>query len=516
MSSLPELAQAIAARGTPRVFGVPGSGASLTLIDALEKQGVPFVTTYFEGSAAIMAGVTGRLSGRAGVAVAIKGPGLANMVPGLAACRFECLPVVAMAEAYSLESPLGQAHKRLDHGALVSAVTKGSRYLAEDGPGFDDMAAWAEAEVPAPVLLNLGSPPENWEDGVPELPDGGETSRGLMRLLSRSVRPLVIVGTLAERLGWEHRLVRLRIPVLTTAAAKGVLDETLAHAAGVYTGAGGPLAPEGDLIAAADLVVAIGVRAAEVLKAAPFPCPSVAVLGVDERATRDAFRHQEICGSAAGDEVLAVLEGKAWGVEQAGALVGALRDRLLTGPFSPARVFAALEQRFDGVARLVLDTGLFCTIGEHVWRCRRPDWFVSSGQGRYMGVGVPMAVGAALHDGRVPTVLAVGDGGLPPLMAELRLAVTHRLPLLVVLMSDGGLGTIRTRAIAEGLTQTPLISAAPGWVDAMEGMDLPSRRVESGDRLEQALAEFDPTAGPAFVEAAFAPEMYQEMVRGLR
>src|SRR5262245_60455595 len=128
MSDLERLVEDIIAAGVSRAFGVPGSGATLTVIDQLERRHVPFQLVHFESSAAIMAATAARLGGRVGAAVSIKGPGLANMVPGLAFCQFESLPVVALAEAYGPDAPVARAHKRMDQKALVSAVAKGSRY----------------------------------------------------------------------------------------------------------------------------------------------------------------------------------------------------------------------------------------------------------------------------------------------------------------------------------------------------------------------------------------------------
>ena len=85
MKHLEILARQIAAQHVSHIFGIPGSGPSLFLLDALEKQGARFHLTHFEGSAALMAGALGKLSGRSGVAVSIKGPGLTNMLPGPAA-----------------------------------------------------------------------------------------------------------------------------------------------------------------------------------------------------------------------------------------------------------------------------------------------------------------------------------------------------------------------------------------------------------------------------------------------
>src|SRR5262245_42126734 len=111
MSRFEALAQDIAAHSTDPVFGVPGSGATLALLDRLEAMGREFVLTHFEGAAAIMAGTVGRQSGRAGVALSIKGPGVTNMMPGLAVSFFESFPVVAVVEAYGPAAAAAKAHK---------------------------------------------------------------------------------------------------------------------------------------------------------------------------------------------------------------------------------------------------------------------------------------------------------------------------------------------------------------------------------------------------------------------
>ena len=76
------VARDVVESGTGLVLGVPGSGARLDLIDELTKFGTRFVTTHSEASAAIMAGTVGRLSGCAGTSFSIRGPGLANTLPG--------------------------------------------------------------------------------------------------------------------------------------------------------------------------------------------------------------------------------------------------------------------------------------------------------------------------------------------------------------------------------------------------------------------------------------------------
>ena len=89
-----------------------------------------------------------------------------------------------------------------------------------------------------------------------------------------------------------------------------------------------------------------------------------------------------------------------------------------------------MAKHFNGEARLVLDTGNFCTIGEHVWQVKRPSLYVASAQGRYMGVGIPLGIGAALYDPKVPTIVFTGDGGIGMFVSEMKLAVQNKLPLI--------------------------------------------------------------------------------------
>jgi acetolactate synthase-1/2/3 large subunit len=164
----------------------------------------------------------------------------------------------------------------------------------------------------------------------------------------------------------------------------------------------------------------------------------------------------------------------------------------------------------------VLDTGYFCTVGEHVWQAPEAGLCLGSGQGRYMGIGLPMAIAAAQQDGREPTILAVGDGGIGMFVGELRAAVERRLPLLVMLLSDGGFGSVRTRAVKDGLTQRPLLMGQPSWLRVMEGMGLTAAVAEDETGVADAAAKWDPASGPAFIEVRFDPASYQEMVVGVR
>jgi len=512
MSDIGKLAADMAARGVASVFGITGSGATLTLLDELEKVGVRAVRTHFEGSAALMAGTVGRLSGRAGVAYGIKGPGFANLVPGLAASFLDAYPMVAVVEAYAPGSTADKAHKRLDHASLAQAVTKGGRFLSPDGPGFDALAGWAESEVPGPVLLELGGkvPPQA---PVPVGAAAAPVSEPLMALVARARRPVVIAGTLAVRKGWGEALSRLGLPVFSSAAAKGVLDETAPMAAGVYTGVGLELTPESRLLPQADLVVGLGLRPNEMLATKPFPCAAV---NIDPVAVpgAEAFAFAATATELPAD-LWQALAQHSWGLDQLQDTLASLQRTLQHG-FLPGRAFASIAQTLGRSVRLVMDTGYFCTIGEHAWSAPRADLCLFSGQGRYMGTAVPMALGAAIHDPATPVVAVAGDGGIGMYLGEMRLAVERRLPVLLVLMTDGRFGSISTRAIKDGLTRAPLEIGNPSWMPIMQGFGLPCWRANNLDELHAALGSWNPGGGPGYLEIAFDAEPYERMCNKIR
>ena len=192
------------------------------------------------------------------------------------------------------------------------------------------------------------------------------------------------------------------------------------------------------------------------------------------------------------------------------------RKTLLGAPFLPAHCFDAVTDRFGTDMRLVLDTGHFCTIGEHLGVVAAPDRYLSSAMGRSMGAALPLAVGGAIHDAGLPTVLAIGDGGIGRFFAELRIAVARKLPLLVLLMRDGAFGSIRSAAHAKGLTEAPLVMGAASWRGAGDGIGMWTAEAGDEQALGDALAGWMPADGPGLIEIGFPADLYRDMTAGLR
>src|SRR5713101_2929217 len=118
-------------QGVTHVFGVPGAKID-AVFNALVDSKIETVVCRHEQNAAFIAGGIGRMTGKAGVAIATSGPGVSNLTTALATANTEGDPVVAFGGAVALSDRLKKIHQTMDSVSLCRPVTK---YSAEvDSP----------------------------------------------------------------------------------------------------------------------------------------------------------------------------------------------------------------------------------------------------------------------------------------------------------------------------------------------------------------------------------------------
>jgi acetolactate synthase I/II/III large subunit len=519
---LKNLSREIVGAGVRHIFGIPGSGNSLKLLDNLQGYGIDIQITHFEGSGAIIAASCGLVSNSLGVVLAIKGPGVANLVPGLAVCSFEDIPLIAISEAPGPTAHKSTVHKRLNHQSLTREVTKGSLRLdSASGEGFLQASAIAREETPGPVLLELVDNPDNadvFKSRVKEVESQADRPTSLDRLLAeikKSRKPIIIAGSPAYRAACGVSLGRLRIPIFTTLAAKGLVDELDDYSAGVYTGAGGENAPETRVLAQTDLVIGIGLRGKELLKFSPFGCPAV---NLDFSRAKPTEGHEFVVnvGIESVEEVFYELTSKEWGAELVADSISKLRSQLLSVGFLPATVLEVVSKQLSGACQLVVDTGLFCTVAEHIWQSRKYGEFLCSSNGRYMGTAVPMAIGASIGAPHQPTVLVTGDGGIGMYFAEFRIAIERALPVLVLFFSDGGFGSIGSVAEKQQIDASIVRINNPSWAASLRSLGMDGVIASCLEHVSDGLNSWDKSGGPIFIECRFDPDQYRCMVDKIR
>lgn len=522
-----QLADSLVKNGVKYAFGLAGGGMSLQLITALESKGVKFFPVAHEASAALMAGACCYDGKTRAVAITIKGPGFANLIPGILSNFYEDRPAITISEAYSPNTPSFKKHKRLDHKIIYPEILKD--FMAADGEigSVEKLIKKAEQEIPGPVHIDLygeaaeSSFAEASDDKqnveIKELQKEGDLDE-VLNLIKKYNRPVVVLGSMVLRrlknIKWEE----VGVPVVTTAAAKGAIDENSSFAGGIITGEVKELSPEEAIIKQADVVVSFGLRNTEVVSAnkydAPFINIDISNFGLSEGFSPDIeyFAGDSIEEDAI--KVISLLKEKKWGEDVVSARNRALEEDLFQNPWLPASIFKKIQDKFND-AVLVLDTGLFCIIGETVWKAKTPENFIGSSVGRFMGTGIPTAIGFAIATQKT-TICVAGDGGIRPYLSEIKLAVEKKLPILFVLMSDDGYGTISIGGIKKELSENAYKINNSSWHEAVEKMGCASQRIENKEDLEKSLNDWQFQEGPMFLEMHFEPDEYREMVKNIR
>src|SRR6202046_3386154 len=110
-------------QGVKWVFGVPGAKID-KVFNTLVDSSIQTVVCRHEQNAAFIAGGIGRMTGKAGVAIATSGPGVSNLTTGLATANTEGDPIVALGGAAAVAEALKQIHQTMDAVSILSPVTK--------------------------------------------------------------------------------------------------------------------------------------------------------------------------------------------------------------------------------------------------------------------------------------------------------------------------------------------------------------------------------------------------------
>jgi acetolactate synthase-1/2/3 large subunit len=514
------LAKQLAQAGVQRAFGVTGSGASLALIQALARQNIPYHAAQHEASAALMAGACGFDGQLRAASITIKGPGFANAAPALLANLYEQRAMVSISEAYGPETPIWRRHKRLDHAALCETVAKAyCPTVATDK--IADILALSSANPPGPVHLDLwaGSEMPAQIHVATQHPKSNGAFEDLLQRIQAASRPAIALGAgIRQHPALLKMLQDLRIPVVTTAAAKGCFDETLPHSAGIITGETGTYAPETTILPQADLVIGLCLSNEEVVAPGAFPAPLV-MLDNGWAEPRNGFGAEIAVGRTNLDDIVVpladALTAKDWGADLITKTRADRDDFLKQAGWQPALALGVLHKTLPDQTVLIPDTGFHCTMAETLWPARCGSGFLGSSRARYMGIAIPTAIGRALSDPDSPVLCVFGDGGFTPHAFEIALAVQHNLPILFAYFSDGGYGSVAGGASDPEIDGATRFDTNRRW-NMVKTLGCTAHRVTDADALTAAVADWTPDQGPRFVQCNFDPAGYARQAKEMR
>ena len=121
------------AEQVPVVFGYPG-GAVLSLYDALYRMKFPHILTGHEQGAVHAADGYARATGQVGVCFATSGPGVCNMVTGIATANMDSIPLVVISGQVATPLIGRDSFQEADISGITTPITK-HNYLVEESPG---------------------------------------------------------------------------------------------------------------------------------------------------------------------------------------------------------------------------------------------------------------------------------------------------------------------------------------------------------------------------------------------
>ncbi|OGK91715.1 MAG: hypothetical protein A2X51_04155 [Candidatus Rokubacteria bacterium GWC2_70_24] len=534
--------QALRGAGVPRLFGVPGGGSNLDLLEAARAQGLPFVLCHQESAACIMAAVTGELTGSPGAALATLGPGVTASATGLAYAFLDRAPMLLFTDRHPAAALRFTTHQTVDHRGHLGPIVKDSSALGAGSASHETVRALrlALGEPRGPVHLDLPADvaaqecaPGPLDAVAPPLPapDDGLLDRAAA-LIRAARRPLIVagLGCRIEDSKWLRAFAEaLPAPVLTTYKAKGAIPEPHPLALGVFTG--GVL--EEPVVSRADLIIAFGLDPVELIPRAwaygnPVlslaRCPSTAP-GLRAPGGGAYFTPAlEVVGDLGG--ILEALAPRLAGAAAADWDVGWV-DRMKRERLAALQVPVPglAPHRVVQIARDLTPIGAIATVdaGAHMfpvtayWHAVEPGECLISNGLATMGFALPAAIAAALvHPGR-RVLCFTGDGGLMMVAAELETAARLGLPILIVVFDDAALSLIQVKQEQRGHAGTSMQYTGPDFPALARAFGIRAWVARTEAELGSALVAAQSGAGPALIAARIDASGYRrtlEIVRG--
>src|ERR1700689_4806976 len=451
--------------GVRYVFGIPGAKID-KVFDALVSSPIQTVVCRHEQNAAFIAGGIGRLTGKAGVAIATSGPGVSNLTTGLLTANSEGDPLVALGGAVPTSQAIKQVHQTFQAVSALKAVTK---FCAEAGSpdsiGEILANAFLSAESDRPGAAFVSLPKDVMEGEAncevltgssrPAFGPGNQSSlEEAARIVNGSRRAVLLLGLLAskpENADAVRAFMRKTgIPAVGTFQAAGTVSADLFLS---FAGRVGQLdnSPGDELLAAADIIVAVGYDPVEYDPSIWNRLRTARLIHIDaNRADIDSFYSPavEVLGDVAAS--LSALLGLVRpvvlepDVEQFLAALSSQRavrsedaNRYTENPIHPLRIVAKLQKWLNDDVTLCVDMGSFhLWIAHYLFSFRARQILISNGQ-QTLGVALPWGIASCLVRPGEKTLSISGDGGFLFSAMELETAVRLKLNLVHMVWIDG-------------------------------------------------------------------------------
>ncbi len=456
------IARFLQGRGIDRIFGLQG-GHIQPIWDWLGRLGVRIVDVRDEGAAVHMAHAHAELTGGFAVAMATAGPGVTNCVTAMANADLSRAPVLLIGGCPPRPQVNMGPLQDIDHAGILRPVTRVSRTLrvpeqviremdaavslmlgdrGMPGPAYLEIPTDVlRAEVPRGLVLDEWMAPKRPRRPAPE----AEAVAAAVEAIWRARKPSVITGLGARGAAAELRalLDATGAVYLDTQESRGLVPAD--HPAVVG-------AMRAQVMAESDLVVLVGRRLDYQLgygSPAVFPNARFVRIAATPGELIDNRRGQpelmadpaaalaaivEAAGNRAPDTDRGWSEGlRKRHLERAAKAGAAALPATRDGKIHPLAIFRALAEVADPDHLAVADGGDLLSFARVGLTSRH---YMDSGTFGCLGVGVPYAIAAALHDPSRQVIVTTGDGAFGFNAMEIDTAVRHGAKIVVIVSNN--------------------------------------------------------------------------------
>ncbi|MDR6868503.1 acetolactate synthase-1/2/3 large subunit [Microbacterium resistens] len=509
--------EALRGYGIDTVFGIPGTH-NLELYRPLSALGIRPVTTRHEQGAGYAADGWSLQTGLPGVVMTTSGPGLLNALSAAGTAYCESRPMIILSPGPARGSEfadVGTLHETKDQLAAASAVVEWGRRVgtaAEAVAAVHDAFALFATGRPRPVYIEV--PLDLLEEVADGVSDDDLAPRGFppapvadtaaiaeaARLLAAATDPVILAGGGSRRAPGPLRAVaeRLGAPVVTTANAKGVLDEhhPLSLGANLRLAAARNRARDADVL----LVVGSKLGAAE-LWVDQLDARGT-VIRIDLLASQlDKNQRADvgIVGDAAAS-LQALLAELGDGQPRTGGHVAGTLDAVRAEVHELSPVNAALAEVIAGVlpadAIVATDSSQIAYWGlMNVLRVPRANSMPYMATYATLGYALPAALGSRLGDPGRPAFAVTGDGALMFSVQEMITVVEQGLDVTVIVVDNGGYAEIRQNEADAGIAPVGVELTQPDWAALGTAFGGTGRRADSAIELAEAVQQAQSAGG---------------------
>jgi len=466
------LVDALLREGVDHVFGIPGT-QNLAVIDALrDTPQIRFILTRHEQGAAFMAYGYARGAGRPAVVTATEGPGVTNLVTGIAAANKGNVPVISICGVQESMMRERDATQDMDQVPFMRPITKWAYSIptvekVQECVRRAFRVALTEPQGPthieasSEILLEKTAPeataPAAYRNTRLPVCDPAQLDE-VASLLATAERPVFVVGRGVLKEGQTGAMAKL-------AEASGVPVAALQYSPDAFPWthplALGPLGRNGAgsanrIVPKADLVIAIGAhfdyfsttykygifsKTAKLVHHTPAPGQIGIVFPVTLGVTGST------ASFIAGLAQRVKSARKPWtDVARARAEWEAELERALTPDATPIQsqfVAHAIRKALPPNGILVSDAGNGAKHTRSYFKTFEPGTFMCIDDWASVGGSLPIALGAKLAQPSRPVLCASGDMGALCNIGELETAVRENIPVVYVVFNDQGLGNER-------------------------------------------------------------------------